>query len=193
MVNLDAFNFIFSLYSLLLGLGLAVILSGFAQVLKKRPLVPVGWLTGLLGIFIMLDVASFWAGAWRAREWFAPEYGYLFISLVITGLYYFAASLVFPDPDEAKTLEEFDAHYWANRRPILIAVLFCNLAVFAWQDVIEFADLPLSWWFGVPVYFALLIATIVTRSKRLTLFCLSGLIAVYVYSALLSTLWPWRD
>jgi len=192
MQNLDAFNFVFSLYSLLMGLGLAVILSGFAQVLKRRPRVSMGWLTALLGIFILLDITSFWAGAWRAREWFAAEYGYLFISLVVTGLYYFAASMAFPDPDEAESQEDFDAHFWANRRPILIAVLFCNLAVFAWQDVVEFADLPVTWWFGVPIYFALLIAAIATRSKRVTIACLSGLIAIYVYSALLSTLWPWR-
>jgi len=193
MASLDAFNFVFSLYSLLLGLGLAVVLSGFAQALKAKPPVPIGWLTGLLGIFIMLDVASFWAGAWRARAWFAAEYGYLFISLVVTGLYYFAASLVFPDPDEAKTAAHYDEHYWQNRRRILLAVLFCNLAVFTWQDWIEFAELPLTWWFGVPVYFALLIAAIATRSKRVSIACLSGLIAIYVYSALLSTLWPWRD
>ncbi len=68
-----------------------VVVAGFARLLKTRPKVRPGWLVPLLGIFIMLDVTSFWNGAWRAREWMVPEYGHLFLGLVVTALYYFAA------------------------------------------------------------------------------------------------------
>ena len=189
---MDAFNFVFSLYSLLVGLALAVVLSGFAGALKKKPPVRIGWLTALLGIFMLLDVTSFWAGAWRARAWFAAEYGYLFISLLVTGLYYFAASLVFPDLDEAKTPADFDAHYFQNRRRILLIVAFCNIFVFTWQDVLEIRELPLAWWLSVPTYFVLLTIAAITRSRAVSIVCLAGLIGIYVTFAAQSTLWPWR-
>jgi hypothetical protein len=190
MESLDSFNFVFSLYSLLLGLSIAVILSGFAHALKARPPVPIGWLTSLLGIFMMLDVTSFWTGAWRARYWFAPQYGHLFIGLVVTALYYFAASLVFPK--EAKTAAEFDDHYYHYHRPILLAVAFCNLVTFGWQDALEFRELPPAWWFGVPAYYVLLVTAVIIRRKTLSIACLAGLIAVYLFSAMMSTVWPWR-
>ncbi|HEU5482866.1 MAG TPA: hypothetical protein VFU80_07245 [Sphingomicrobium sp.] len=192
MESEDWFGFVFSFYGLLLGLSVAVVLSSFARALKSRPKVRMGWLTALLGIFIILDVTSFWSGAWRARDWFAPEYGHLFIGLLVTGLYYFAASLVFPDLDQAKTEQDFDAHYFENRRRILLAVGFCNLALFGWQDYLELDDLPLAWWLSVPTYFALLIAAAIVRSRTLSIACLIGLIGIYLSSAALSIVWPWR-
>jgi hypothetical protein len=91
----------------------------------------------------MLDITSFWNGAWRAREWMVPEYGHLFLGMVVISVYYLAASMVFPE--KAETAAGFDAHYLENRRPVLLAIAFCNLAVFGWQDVLTIHDLPLAW------------------------------------------------
>ena len=182
------FSIFFSLYGLLLGLSVAVVVSGFARLLKTRPKVRPGWLVPLLGIFIMLDVTSFWNGAWRAREWMVPEYGHLFLGLVVTALYYFAASLVFPE--KAETPEDFDRHYFEERRRIFLAVGFSNLAVFGWQDAMQLNDLPLGWWFTVPVYFVLLAIAIVTRSRALSIACLVALIGIYLSLAAVSLIAP---
>src|SRR5882757_1962591 len=106
------FGIFFSLFGLLLGLSLAVVVAGFARLLKTRPTVWPGWLITLLGIFIMLDVTSFWSGAWRARERMVPEYGHLFLGMVVISVYYLAASMVFPE--KGTTSEDFDAHYFEN-------------------------------------------------------------------------------
>jgi hypothetical protein len=182
------FVIFFSLFGLLLGLSLAVVVSGFARLLKTRPRVWPGWLTTLLGIFIMLDITSFWSGAWRARERMVPEYGHLFLAMVVISVYYLAASMVFPA--EGTTSEDFDAHYFENRRPILLAIGLCNLAVFGWQDVLEIRDLPRAWWFTVPLYYALLVVAAFTRSRRLSIACLMGLITVYLSFAAFSLFWP---
>ena len=175
------FNIFFSLFGLVLGLSLAAVLQGFGRVLRMRPRVKMGWLTPLLGLFVMLDLTSFWNGAWRARDMIQAGYGYLFIGLVITSVYYLAASSVFAQSGE--TVADYDEHYFENRRWILLAVGFCNLAVFGWLDFPNLAQLPPSWWIAFPAYFALLITAAATRSKPLGIACLAGLIGIYLFLA----------
>jgi hypothetical protein len=186
----DAFNFVFSLFGLVLGLSLAEVLGGFARVLKLRRAVAIGWLVPLLAIFVMLDIASFWSGAWRAREWIEPHYGYLFLYLVITGLYYLAASIVFPASGDSAA--DFDEHYFKHRRQVLGALALCNLAANVWPDLLQADELPLRWWFIVPAYFVLIAAGMATRSRPLSIAVLAGLIGIYVFSAATSLIAPWR-
>jgi hypothetical protein len=182
------FSIFFSLYGLLLGLSVAVVVAGFARLLKARPRFWPGWLVPLLGIFIMLDITSFWNGAWRAREWMIPEYGHLFLGMVVISVYYLAASMVFPDKGESAA--DFDAHYFENRRAILLAIAFCNVAVFGWQDYLAIHELPLAWWFFVLAYYTLLLVAAFTPSRRLSTACLSGLIALYLSHAAVNLIWP---
>jgi hypothetical protein len=182
------FSIFFSLYGLLLGLSVAVVVSGFARLLKARPRVWPGWLVPLLGIFIMLDITSFWNGAWRAREWMIPEYGHLFLGMVVISVYYLAASMVFPE--KSGTAADFDAHYFENHRAILLAVAFCNLAVFGWQDWLQIRELPLATLILVPLYYALLLTAAFTRSRVVNIVCLAGLIAFYLVQAVISLIWP---
>jgi len=182
------FSIFFSLYGLLLGLSVAVVVAGFARLLKTRPRIWPGWLVPLLGIFIMLDVTSFWNGAWRAREWMIPEYGHLFLGMVVISIYYLAASMVFPE--KGQTAADFDAHYFENRRAILLAVGFCNLAVFGWQDYLAIDQLPLAWGIFVLAYYGLLLVAAFTRRRGLSIACLAGLIALYLTHATVNLIWP---
>ena len=186
---MEPFNIVFSLFGLLLGLSLAKVLTGFERALTMRPKIHMGWLTPLLGLFVMLDLTSFWNGAWQAREFIRPGYGDLFISLVVTGTYYLAASTVFP-PAGTKE-EDFDRHYFENGRWILLAIGACNLAVFGWQYWLQRSHLPLTWWIAVPSYFALLIIGSITRGKRGSILCLLALIGIYLFLAF-KTLVMWE-
>jgi hypothetical protein len=60
--------YVFSLYSLLLDLALAHLLSGLAKVVEARSRVRLGWPTALLALQMMLTLAIFWEIAWRARN-----------------------------------------------------------------------------------------------------------------------------
>lgn len=186
---MEPFNIVFSLFGLLLGLSLAKVLTGFERAMTLRPKVQMGWLTPLLGLFVMLDLTSFWNGAWQARNFIRPGYGHLFISLVVTGAYYLAASSVFLQTATGR--EDYDRHYLANGRWILLAVGACNLAVFGWQYWLQRHHLLLTWWIAVPAYFALIIIASITRSRRLSIFCLSALIGIYLFLAF-KTLVMWE-
>ena len=112
---MDAFNFAFSLFAIILGLSLVEVLTGFARALKRRRVVHLGWLTPLAAIFVMLDLTGFWESSWGSRRFVSPQYGYLLIGLFVSALYYLAASVIFPS--EFGERADFDAHYMQHRRP----------------------------------------------------------------------------
>ncbi len=91
------FEFVFSLYSLLFGLALAQVFQGFGNTLQERHKLKIGWLTPLLGLFVILDLISFWEIAWQLRDMFErPALIVLILGVFLAGIYYLAARLVFP-------------------------------------------------------------------------------------------------
>jgi hypothetical protein len=177
---LDGFNFAFSLFAIILGLSLVEVLTGFARALKRRRVVRLGWLTPLLAVFVMLDLISFWAWTWSARDYITPIYGVLFIGLVVSGLYYLAASIIFPDEFGEHT--DFDAHYVAHRRQVLGAVIACNLIGQGWFLALLWGHLSPITKMSTILYDALLVIGCITANKRLSIAVLSALIALYLYT-----------
>src|SRR5437868_10532745 len=122
---MDAFNFAFSLFAIVLGLALVEVLTGFARALKRRHVVHLGWVTPIAAIYVMLDLTGFWEFGWGARRFVSPQYGYLLIGLFVSGLYYLAASLIFPG--EFGERADFDAHYMQHRAQVFGARTVCDL------------------------------------------------------------------
>jgi hypothetical protein len=119
------FEFVFSLFGLLLGLSLAEVLRGFGRTVQKRRELRIGWLTPMLGLILLLDICSFWVCAWALRAAIPIEYFPMMCGLVICGLYYRVATLVFPhDLDEWPDL---DAYYVAHKRRVIAGVIGCNV------------------------------------------------------------------
>ena len=131
---MSAFEFIFSLYSLLLGLSLVELLSGLGRTVKaqlhlegqERSAHRIGWLTPLLALFVMLDLLSFWSAAWAVRDVIAVSGASLMGVMLFASVYYLAAHLVFPD--KAPANGDLDPHYFRVRR-IVMAMLFVLLVV----------------------------------------------------------------
>ena len=191
---MDSFNFAFSLFAIILGLSLVEVLTGFARALKRRRIVHLGWLTPLLAIFVMLDLTSFWEWVWSGRRLINPGYGILVIGLLVSGLYYLAASLVFPSEVGEGHQElhgaDFDSHYMEHRRQVLGAVLICNLITTIPVIVIRGSEAPLRAWVEWVIYYAALLAVIVTRGKKASIAGLAVLIAGYVFAAVASFIQP---
>ena len=118
--QMSAFDLVFALFGLLLGLALCEVLAGFARVLKlKRGARPVriGWLTPLLGLFVMQDLTSFWGIAFMARDQMDASNLTLVTVLAITGGYYLVASLIFPD--DPAYWPDFDLWYDRQNRMVV--------------------------------------------------------------------------
>ena len=185
---MEAFNFAFSLFSILLGLSLAEVLSGFARALRRRRVIHLGWLIPLLAIFVMLDLTSFWEWIWSGRRLINPGYGILVIGLLVCGLYYLAASIVFPA--EFGDRADFDAHYMQHHRQVLGAVLLCNIITTVPVIVVRGAEAPMRAWVEWIIFYTALITAIATRSKKASVAALAILIAGYAFAAVASFIQP---
>lgn len=185
---MDAFNFSFSLFAIVLGLSLVEVLSGFARALRRRRVVHLGWLVPLLAVFVMLDLTSFWEWAWGARAYLTPKYGLLFVGLVVSGLYYLAASIVFPG--EFGERADFDAHYMVHHRQVLAAIMLCDLTTSVPVIVARLSEIPGRLWIEWVVYFGALLTAIASSSKRLNIGALTVLISVYLYTVVMTFVQP---
>lgn len=175
---MSTFEFVFSLFGLLLGLALAEALGGFSKAVKARSHVRVGWLTPLLGLLVMLDLVSFWVTAWSLRD-ALPVRFWLLLVLAHTGLDYLAATLIFPD--DPRSTPDFDAHYFANKRFVLAAMFLANVPTYA----VDYAR-GRSVFLSTPMlavitvtFFILLPAAWVACGKRINVIVLVLMIALY--------------
>lgn len=128
------FEFIFVLYALVLGLSLVELLAGFGRTLENEfesdadgTRFRFGWLTPLLGVFVLLDLLSFWMFAWTIQSLIKVSPAALLGVMIFAASYYLAARLVFPTRPEL--FEDLDTHYYRVRRTvmgILIALVFAQ-------------------------------------------------------------------
>lgn len=181
------FEFVFSLFGLVLGLALAEVLGGLDRALQARRRVRISWLTPLLGLVVALDLTSFWTVAWTVRDSLRPSYFTLLCGFVLTGIYYLVARLAFPrDPAE---WPDYDAYYFAHKRVVLGGVLLCNLLALAGQWALGNVPFAIqSDWFSVGLFFPLLALVTWVPGKRANLVLLVLLALFYPVLALMGLL-----
>ena len=180
---MSGFEFIFSLFGLILGLALAEGLGGLARALKASHRVRIGWPTALLGLFVSCDVVTFWMYGWAIRDLLPLGWPLMFGGFVVTAIYYVAASLVFPDDPEGWS--DLTAHFDKHYRKVLGGIFLCNvilIAVVAWFTGLPKAGnlqaIVMSWSF-----FPLAGLAICAKDRRIVIACLVCLIALYPLSA----------
>lgn len=180
---MSGFEFIFSLFGLILGLALAEGLGGLARALKASHRVRIGWPTALLGLFVSCDVVTFWMYGWAVRDALPLNWPVMFGGFIVTAIYYVAASLVFPDDPEG--WGDLGAHFDQHRRQVIGGVFLCNVALMA--VVIWLGGLPaptslraviIAWSF-----FPVALLAIAAKDRRVVVGCLVWLIALYPLSA----------
>ena len=179
------FEFVFSLFGLLLGFSMVEVVGGLARTLEARlrlgSAYRVGWLTPLLALFVILDLVTFWLAAWRLRDTLAVNGATLTAGLAFAGSYYLAAHLVFP-PREADA-PDLDLHFLRVKRwvlGILFALFVVQIGYFL--TVPHLAGLLTSVRGAVSVgtFAILLAAATVVPGRRLNLILLAVLIVRYL-------------
>ena len=176
-----AFDFVFSLFGLLLGLSLAEVLGGLARTLKQRKAVRIGWLTPLLGLLVMVDLTSSWALAWSLRDSIPANFLTLVIGLFVTGPYYLAATLIFPD--DASRWSDLDTYYFEHKRQVLGGILASRVLARAAQFALGAAGWNYFPAFAAFVFLAL--AAMFARSKGANLAVLLVFLSLYPLFAVL--------
>jgi hypothetical protein len=185
---MDDFEFVFALYSLLLGLSMVELLGGLGRAIEARfaaeaskAKFAIGWLTPLLAIFVMLDLLSFWSAAWLVRGNLAVSSSALLAVAAFASVYFLAARRVFPSHPEG--FANLDVHYFRVRRIVLgllLVLLGAQLAFYASQpDLAANLTRPLAWIMTV-VLVALMAAAMWVKDRRWSLAILGVLIVRYV-------------
>jgi hypothetical protein len=184
---MSVFEYVFSLYSLLLGLALAHLLSGLAKVVEARDKVRLGWPTALLALQMMLSIAIFWEIAWRAKDAVPDNSAALFASLVICSLLYFGAVLIIPS--DAAERKDLDGHFFKEKGTVLGCIFFANVVAYGWRYALmgwaSFAYFSWADWTELGVFMCACGAGVFVKARRpmiailaiMILLCLSDPVA----------------
>jgi uncharacterized membrane protein len=175
------FEFLFSVFGLLIGLTLVEIAVKFADAIDAHHRRPMGLLTPLLALFVLIDVAGYWLFAWSLRDVLHVRWRIVFVGLSVAMTYYLAASMIFPRTEsEWKTLDE---QYWARKRLVIGGVLLVEGATMAWQltRAVPAFDDYWFWIYQVP-YFGPMAALLFTRSRRADILLFAVLIGMLLFS-----------
>lgn len=135
------FEFIFVLYSLLLGFSMVALLGGLGRAMelhfarREEADFTIGWLSPLLAIFVMLDLLSFWVFAWAVRDQLTVSVPALLAVMSFAATYYLAACLVFPS--EPERFADLDTHYFRVRRTVMLLLVTLVFVQWAYLVTIE--------------------------------------------------------
>lgn len=178
---MDQFSFYFSFYGLLLSLSAGTVIVRFADAIGERHGRQVGVLAPLLGIFVLLDITSFWVWAWKGRAGFGITYPYMYFGLAVAVAYFFSASQVFPK--ETGDWKSLDAHYWARKRYVVPGIMVANLAVDAHGVLIGGQRFHQDFWVEQLFYWVPISALLFTRKKWIDVALLVELCLAYLVGA----------
>ena len=139
---MNGFEFLFSFYSLLLGLAVARVATGFADMWRGRKDAAVGVAPILLGLLVLFSAAQQWMSFWRGRDVLTMGPLQILVSIGVALPYVFVSQAMLPrEQDRRASLEEY---YLAHSRmlvgvllipPLVSLVYNCTLGNFPdWSD-----------------------------------------------------------
>lgn len=129
---MSLFEFIMMLLSIIIGLGIAEILAGFAQALLHRRLTLTSWHQLLLALIVFVTLVQVWWESWTLRDVPAWNFPQLLLLLVNPVLLYTLAHLLFPDRGSFVSLRD---HYFANHRLFYSVVAVTALSSLVFQPL----------------------------------------------------------
>jgi hypothetical protein len=180
----DAF---ITFYTLLLGLGVAALLTGFAGVLRRKQLRDVGILGLLLCILIVFEFLSGWAGALRTFRSVDVNIASLALPFGTGACYYMASVLMFPEPAEVENVS-VSAYISGQVRTIAFFLFAANLmlvgAEFPHERAAFVIDPTHIWLFYLPYNASILACYGImmrTGSRRIVIAAMIALILVYTW------------
>ncbi len=112
---MNLFEFLMILLSLIVGLGLAAILSGFANHLKRNGIRELSWTHAVITLTVFTALLQQFWEAWGLR--FEPVWSFPAMLLMLGSpiCLYLIARILFPEPGDATSLGD----YYLEKAPLL--------------------------------------------------------------------------
>ena len=116
---MGAFDYLFSFYGLLLGIAVANVAIGFADMWRDCGKFAVGYCPPLLGVIVMLGGMNVWLTMWHVRSDVTVGAWQMLAATGVAMPYVFISRAMFPGQEEnpERSLEE---HYLKHRKLILL-------------------------------------------------------------------------
>ncbi len=117
---MDTFSYVCVLTSIVAGLAVTRLVSGFGQLLQTRAHTPSYWVHTLWMVNVLLTIIITWWVQYRWRN--TPHWTlFLFLWLLIAPLIlYLVTALLFPTSQDDVAVTDWREHYYANKRRIFL-------------------------------------------------------------------------
>ena len=122
---MSGFEYLFTFAGLLFGLALANLATGYADVWRDRTRRPIGALTLLLGLVLVLSICRQWLSIWSAHETLDTDAWTILPVLFVAGPFVFLSQAMFPRADD--DWGSHDEYYFGHRRVLLGVLLISPL------------------------------------------------------------------
>ena len=113
--NMSLFEFLMVLVSVIVGLGIAEILTGTARTIRHRKSINGYWLLGVVVVLLFVALLQQWWEIWEFHAVSAWTFHGLLMMLAGPVGLFLMAHLVFPEPMQGANLQE---HYYGAMRPM---------------------------------------------------------------------------
>lgn len=182
---MDRFSFFFAFYGLMLGLGVAELLSGFAGMVRAHALKKLEAQTALTALLTFVLIVATWVDTWTMERSITLSFGDLWAPILLATFYYLAAAVIFPrDPRQYSHLRA----YFAARRKFVIGMLFAAELVDLYANRAWFVenrahDPGFFWGWLIPYNVAIkgcFLALMLVRGRRATIALLIAQILIFM-------------
>jgi hypothetical protein len=184
---MDAFEYLSVLISIVLGLGITNLLTGFARIVQMRARVKMFWPAIVWAMLLLVIHVQTWWSMFGLRNLEVWTFLNFSLTLMQPILLFFLSALALPDFDREESLD-LKKNYFAHRRwffGMIVALLLFSLArAYATDGRFQTgADL----WFHIGFIAGALPAAIVANEFFHKLSALVASTAIFAYVALLFT------
>lgn len=128
---MSQFEFFMTFYGLLLGLGVAELMLGFANLLRTDARPRLGLLTPLLGAAIFLQAMATFMDAWLKLQDVSLNFRGLALPTLI-GICFFVLGII-TVPRDLERWHSLDDYFWSRRRWTAGLLLACNLLIIGYE------------------------------------------------------------
>lgn len=159
------FEFVGVIYSVVLGVAIAQLMTGVARLIEERRRVRNYWVHTVWIVVVLLGDLGNWWSMWPVRNAMSWHLVTFLLLIALTGAIFVLTVLLFPPRPEGSDIVDLRAHYFENSAIFLrgsavawALALFCNLSLYP-------VDTWLDPWLSVPAAVVVL-SLIVAQTKR---------------------------
>jgi hypothetical protein len=186
-VDVDAFNYLSALISIILGLAITQVLKGFRGLMQSRTRLQTYWPTVLWAILIVVIAVQMWWSMFGLRlheNWTFLEFSAVLAQTIVV---YLLAALVLPDifGDATVNLRE---HYYGHRRWFFSLLVILPLASLG-KNLILYGHLqhPLDLGFHLLIVLSGVSGIVIAKPRYHEFLAVFGALGTGTYIALLFT------